>query len=83
VTVAPTESGNGLPIAEVNADSEAAARGISEDDRIVSINHSEVTSADDAKNILAKAWKSDRAHAVFQIDGEQGSRFAALPIEQG
>lgn len=83
LTVAPTESGDGLLIADVDPDSEAAARGISEGDRIASINNTEVKDVAEAKRILAEARKSDRGHALFQIEGERGSRFVALPIEQG
>lgn len=83
LTVAPSEQGAGLLIAKVDPDSEAAARGISEGERIASINNTEVTNVARAKEILADVRKSDRDHALFQIDGERGSRFVALPIEQG
>nr|CAD6630538.1 serine peptidase [arsenite-oxidising bacterium NT-25] len=82
LTVAPAQDGKGLLIAKVDPESEAAARGISEGERIASINNNEVADVDDAKDILADVRKSDRSHALFQIEGEQGSRFVALPIQQ-
>lgn len=82
LTVAPAPDDDGLVIAEVDPDSEAAAQGVSEGQRIASINIKPVNDVDDAKSILEDVRKSDRDHALFQIEGERGSRFVALPIQQ-
>lgn len=83
LTVAPARDEDGLVIAKVDPDSEAAQRGFAEGERITSINNQPVMDVAEAKDILAKANKADRSHALFQIEGEQGSRFVALPIQQG
>ncbi|MFN7023484.1 MAG: Do family serine endopeptidase [Pseudorhizobium sp.] len=82
LTVAPAEDGNGVVIAKVDPQSEAAERGLAEGERITSINNQAVTGVDEAKEILAKARSSERDNALFQIESEQGSRFVALPIQQ-
>lgn len=82
LTVAPAEDGNGLVIAEVDPQSEAAARGFAEGEKITSINNQPVTDVAEATAILADARDAERDHALFQIEGENGSRFVALPIQQ-
>ncbi|MCD1635885.1 Do family serine endopeptidase [Martelella mediterranea] len=82
LTVAPSQEGNGLVIAKVDPESDAASQGIFEGERIASINNRKVSDIDDAKAILNNVQKSSREHALFQIEGERGSRFVALPIQQ-
>ena len=82
LTVAPAQEGNGLVIAKVDPESDAASQGIFEGERIASINNRKVSDIDDAKAILNDVQKSNREHALFQIEGERGSRFVALPVQQ-
>jgi len=82
LTVAPAQEGNGLVIAKVDPESDAASQGIFEGERIASINNRKVSDIDDAKAILHDVQKSNREHALFQIEGERGSRFVALPVQQ-
>jgi len=83
VTVSPAEDGTGVTISSVDPDSDASDRGIKEGEKIVSVNNQEVKSADDILKVLDSARKDGRTKALFQIEAEQGSRFVALPINQG
>ncbi len=83
ITVAPAENGTGLAVTEVDPDSEAAARGLRTGEKIVSVNNRQVTKADDIEQVIEQARKDGRARALFQIESDQGSRFIALPINEG
>ena len=52
-------------------------------EKIVSVNNQEVKSADDILKVINAAKKDGRSKALFQIEAENGSRFVALPIDQG
>ena len=80
VTVIPAEDGKGLSITEVDPDSEAAARGVKEGEKITSVNNQQVKTADEVTKVLAQAARDGRTKALFQIESEQGSRFVALPL---
>ncbi len=83
VTVSPSDDGNGVTISSVDPDSDAGDRGLKEGEKIVSVNNQEVKSADDILKVIAAAKKDGRSKALFQIQAENGSRFVALPIDQG
>jgi serine protease Do len=83
VTVAPADDGQGLSIVDVDPDSDAAARGLKAGEKITSVNNQQVGSAADVSKILDQAKKDGRSKALFQIQGESGSRFIALDINQG
>ncbi len=83
ITVSPTDDGHGVEIASVDPDSDAADRGLKQGEKITSVNNQEVQSADDIAKVLASAKSDGRTKALFQIDGESGSRFVALPIAKG
>ncbi|KKX28038.1 Do family serine endopeptidase [Rhizobium sp. LC145] len=83
ITVSPAEDGSGLSVTDVDPDSEAAARGIKTGEKILSVNNQKVESAGDVGKVLEAARKDGRTRALFQVEAEGGSRFVALPIDQG
>ncbi|MCX8998445.1 Do family serine endopeptidase [Rhizobiaceae bacterium BDR2-2] len=83
VSVTPSPDGNGLDIVDVDPDSQAAARGIKAGEKISAINNQPVKSADEAVQVIENARKDGRGRALFQIESDQGSRFVAVPIDQG
>lgn len=83
VSVVPSSDGKGLDIVDVDPDSEAAARGLKSGEKISAINNQPVKSAEEAAKLVEAARKDGRGKALFQIESDQGSRFVALPINQG
>ncbi|THK39677.1 Do family serine endopeptidase [Ensifer sp. MPMI2T] len=83
VTVTPSEDGTGVTIASVDPDSDAGDRGLKEGEKIVTVNNQDVKSADDILKVINNAKKDGRTKALFQIETDDGSRFVALPIDQG
>ncbi|MCY1248027.1 PDZ domain protein [compost metagenome] len=79
----PSDDGKGVTIASVDEDSDASDRGLKTGEKIVSVNNQEVKSADDILKVINAAKKDGRSKALFQIEAENGSRFVALPIDQG
>jgi serine protease Do len=83
LTVVPNDKGDGVVVTDVNPDSNAAERGLSSGDVIVSVNATGVKSADDVSAAIAAAAKTGRKAVLMQIEGENGSRFVALPVAKG
>jgi serine protease Do len=83
ITVAPAEDGSGVSVTDVDPDSEAAAKGLREGEKITSVNNQTVASAADISKAIDAARKDGRTRALFQIESQNGSRFLALPINEG
>ncbi|MGV8935989.1 MAG: Do family serine endopeptidase [Allorhizobium sp.] len=83
LSVTPAEDGAGLTITEIDPDSDAADKGIKTGEKITSVNNQDVASAADVVKVIDQAKKDGRTKALFQIESEGGSRFVALPINQG
>ncbi|WP_235882961.1 Do family serine endopeptidase [Rhizobium rhizophilum] len=83
LSVRPADGGNGLAIVDVDPDSDAADKGLKAGETITSVNNQEVSSAADVQKVLDQAKKDGRTRALFQVESESGSRFVALPINQG
>ena len=83
ITVTPAEDGSGLSVVEVDPDSEAAARGLRAGEKIVSVNNKAVEKASDIDAAIEQARKDGRTRALFQVESDRGSRFMALPINEG
>ncbi|MGV1804376.1 Do family serine endopeptidase [Agrobacterium vitis] len=83
VTVQRADDGKGLTITNVDPDSDAADKGLKTGQKITSVNNQQVSSAADVKKILDQAKKDGRTKALFQVETDNGSRFIALPINQG
>jgi len=83
LTVTPAEDGKGLVVTDVDADSVAAERQVQAGDVIVSVNSTEVKSAEDVAKVVKDAEKAGRKAVLFQVMRDQTSRFVALPVDQG
>jgi serine protease Do len=83
ISVAPAEDGSGLSVTDVDPDSEAAARGLKEGEKIISVNNRKVQNAGDVGKVLEQARKDGRTRALFQVEADGTSRFIALPINEG
>ncbi|MCJ7996038.1 Do family serine endopeptidase [Rhizobium cremeum] len=83
ISVAPAEDGKGLSIIDVDPDSDAADKGMKAGEKITSVNNQPVASAADVMKVIDQAKKDGRTKALFQIESDNGSRFVALPINQG
>lgn len=83
VSVTPAEDGKGLTIVDVDPDSDAGDKGLKAGEKITSVNNQAVATAADVMKVLDQAKKDGRTKALFQIESESGSRFVALPINQG
>lgn len=83
ITVSPSEDGAGVSVMDVDPDSEAAAKGLKEGEKITAVNNQQIASAADITKAIAAARKDGRTRALFQIESQSGSRFIALPINEG
>ncbi|MBP2547494.1 serine protease Do [Neorhizobium galegae] len=83
ITVAPAEDGTGVAVTDVDPDSDAAAKGLRQGEKITSVNNQEVSSAADISKAIEQARKDGRTRALFQVQSDSGSRFIALPINEG
>ncbi len=83
MTVTRAEDGKGLVVTDVEADSDAAERGVQAGDVILSVNSKDVSSAADVEAAVAEASKAGRKAVLFQVMRDQTNRFVALPVAQG
>ena len=81
--VTPNENGAGVVVTDVDPDSAASERGVSAGDIISAVNDTEVTSAGDIAKAVDAAAAMGRKSVLLRIDGENGSRFVALPVAKG
>lgn len=83
VSVQRSDDGKGLTVTNVDPDSDAADKGLKAGQKITSVNNQQVSSAADVKRVIEQAKKDGRTKALFQVETDNGSRFIALPINQG
>lgn len=83
ITVKPADDGKGLTITDVDQNSDAADKGLKPGQTITSVNNQQVAKAADVTRIINEAKKNGRSKALFQIQTDNGSRFVALPVNQG
>jgi len=83
LSVRPADDGKGLAIVDVDPASDAADKGLKSGETITSVNNQEVSSVADVQKVIDQAKKDGRTRALFQVESESGSRFVALPINQG
>ena len=81
--VAPNDKGIGVVVTDVDPDSAAAERGLSPGDVIAAVNESDVRSASDVSKAVDAAAAKGRKSVLLRVDGENGSRFVALPVGKG
>ncbi|MET3599258.1 Do family serine endopeptidase [Martelella mangrovi] len=77
--VRPADDGKGVTVTAVDPNSDAAAKGLSEGQNILSVNNKEVASAGDILKQVEDAASNGRKQALFQVETENGSMFTALP----
>ena len=81
IEVRPSDDGDGVTVTAVDPDSDAAAKGVSEGQKILSVNNQSVASAEDILKQVKDAADKGRSQALFQVQTENGSMFTALPTE--
>ncbi|GAA0590404.1 DegQ family serine endoprotease [Caenispirillum bisanense] len=79
----PEDVGRGVVVADLNADSDAAQKGIRPGDVIVEVNQKQVTSADEIRTQVDAARKAGRKSVLLMVQSEAGSRFVAVRITEG
>ncbi len=83
LTVTPAEEGEGVVVTDVQANSDAADRGIQTGDVIVSVNSQAVKNASGVEKAVNEASKAGRKAVLFQLKRDETSRFVALPVARG
>lgn len=83
MTVKPADGGAGVMITSVEPDSIAAERGMRQGDVIVSVNNTDVKTADEIAAAVKEATDSGRKAVLFQLSNQDSSRFVALPVAVG
>lgn len=83
LTVMPSDDGKGVVVTDVDRQGDAADKGITTGDVIVSVNNKPVKSGGDIDAAIAEATKTGRKAVLLQVQTNDQSRFVALPINQG
>ncbi len=81
--VTPNENGVGVVVTDVDPDSAASDRGVSPGDIIAAVNDTDVKSVAGIAKAVNAAATAGRKSVLLRIDGENGSRFVALPVAKG
>jgi serine protease Do len=83
LTVMPSDDGKGVVVTDVDRQGDAADKGITTGDIIVSVNNKPVKSGSEIDAAIAEAAKTGRKAVLLQVQTNDQSRFVALPINQG
>ncbi|MCX8280614.1 Do family serine endopeptidase [Phyllobacterium sp. 0TCS1.6C] len=83
LTVMPSDDGQGVVVTDVDRQGDAADKGITTGDVIVSVNNRPVKSGSDIDAAVTEAGKAGRKAVLLQVQRQDQSRFVALPINQG
>lgn len=83
LTLVPSDDGSGVLITDVEPDSPAFQAGIRPGDVISEINNAEVNSAQDIEQRMADIAEEGRGAALLRLEGENASRFVAVPLPRG
>ena len=81
--VAPNENGEGVLVTAVDPDGPAFEKGIREGDVLLEVAGASVATAGELDDELAALAAEGRPSALVRVEGEDGPRFVALPIERG
>jgi serine protease Do len=81
--VEPAENGQGLEVTDVAPGSPADRKGLRPGDIIVSVNGEPVSTAENLRQMVARAAESGRPSALVQIRRNGEPRFVAIPIGRG
>ncbi|MEK1890339.1 MAG: Do family serine endopeptidase [Phyllobacterium sp.] len=83
LTVMPSDDGKGVVVTDVDRQGDAADKGITTGDIIVSVNNQPVKSGTEIETAITSATKAGRKAVLLQVQTNDQSRFVALPINQG
>ena len=83
LTVIPAEDGDGVLITDVDPGSAAFQAGIRAGDVIREVNKTPVASAADIETRIAEVAEQGRRAALLRLEGENASRFVAVPLPRG
>ena len=83
LTLEPASEGEGVAVTGVADGSVASEKGLQAGDVIVSIGDEPVDSVQAIEAGIESASKAGRKAVLMRVEGERGTRFVALPIEQG
>ncbi|WP_306118114.1 MULTISPECIES: Do family serine endopeptidase [unclassified Roseitalea] len=83
MTVVPAEEGDGVLITDVEPDSPAFQAGIRPGDIIREVNNVAVASAGELEERIGEVADQGRGAALLRLEGENASRFVAVPLPQG
>ncbi|MBZ9654985.1 Do family serine endopeptidase [Phyllobacterium lublinensis] len=83
LTVMPSDDGKGVVVTDVDRQGDAADKGITTGDIIVSVNNKPVKNGGEIDEAIAEATKTGRKAVLLQVQTNDQSRFVALPINQG
>ncbi|WP_142416406.1 Do family serine endopeptidase [Bartonella massiliensis] len=78
--VVPADDGVGVVVTDVDADSDAADKGIRPGDVIVTANNKPVKKVSDITDVIKNAQKLERKAILLQVRTNDQNRFVALPI---
>ncbi len=82
LTLRPNPEGEGLVVADVDRDSEAAERGIRTGDVIVSIGGAPAGDLDVIAKGIEAAREKGRDSVLLQVETRRGNRFVAVPVKE-
>ena len=83
LTLVPAEDGDGVLITDVDPDSPAFQAGIRAGDVIREVNNRSVASAADVEERFGEVAEAGRGAALLRLEGENASRFVAVPLPRG
>ena len=83
LTVMPSDDGKGVVVTDIDRQGDAADKGITTGDIIVSVNNKPVKTGAEIETAIADASKTGRKAVLLQVQTNDQSRFVALPINQG
>ncbi|QBK30111.1 Do family serine endopeptidase [Roseitalea porphyridii] len=83
LTLVPAEDGQGVLITDVVPDSPAFQAGIRAGDIIREVNNEPVASTADVEQRIGEVADAGRSAALLRLQGEDASRFVAVPLPRG
>ncbi len=83
LTVVPADDGQGVLITDVAPDSAAFQAGIRAGDIIRDINNEPVDTAADVERRIGEVADQGRNAALLRVQGENASRYVAVPLPRG
>jgi serine protease Do len=82
LTLTPNRDGEGVLVSGIEDGSPAAERGIATGDVIVSVAGERVSDVRSVEEHIANVRNEGRRAVLMQVQGENGTRFVAIPLER-